>query len=96
MHLIELLLPAGEQFAQQRRTVVDELSSRFGGVTAFTRAPAKGCFEQGGKRVEDDIVVIEVMTEQLDTLWWETLRERLEHEFAQDEIVIRSTAILRL
>ena len=60
MHLIELLLPADEQFSEKRGLLADELSQHFGGMTAFTRAPAKGLFQQGTSRVEDDIVVFEV------------------------------------
>jgi hypothetical protein len=47
MHLIELLLLADKQFSEKRGLLADELSQRFGGTTAFTRAPAKGLFQQG-------------------------------------------------
>jgi hypothetical protein len=54
MHLIEILLPLtrrdgspqpAERFAQVRA----ELVERFGGVTAFTRAPAEGLWDDGGR-----------------------------------------------
>ena len=44
----------------------------------------------------DDIAVIEVMAETVDRGWWAELRRRLEHEFSQDEIVIRGQWTERL
>ena len=43
-----------------------------------------------------NIAVIEVMTEGLDVAYWKTLRQRLEHELSQEEIVIRAREISRL
>jgi hypothetical protein len=96
MHLVEILLPANKAFVSKREKLAQELSCRFGGLTAFTRSPAKGLFKQGGKQVEDDIVVFEVMVQALDQEWWQSLRDRLERDFEQDEIVIRASAIERL
>jgi hypothetical protein len=47
VHLVEILLPVadneGQPFDTQKYVVVrEELSRRFGGITAFTRAPAEG------------------------------------------------------
>ena len=44
----------------------------------------------------DDIVVIEVMTDDLDSTWWAAFRSELEERLDQEEIVIRATAIERL
>jgi hypothetical protein len=96
MHLIEILLPADTAYANKRRALAHELSRRFGGMTAFNRSPADGLFEQGSEQVEDDIIVFEVMIADLDRIWWQALRARLEILFQQDEIVIRATAIERL
>jgi hypothetical protein len=93
---VEILLPADAKFAGKRKALAQELSRRFGGLTAFTRAPAKGLFEQDGKQIEDDIVVFEIMTTNLKREWWSTLRARLEADFDQDEIVIRATTIERI
>jgi hypothetical protein len=68
----------------------------FGGVTAFTRAPAQGSNAAGGTVVHDDIVVMEVMAATLDPEWWAAYRKQLERDFVQDEIVIRARAITRL
>ena len=74
-----------------------ELTDRFGGVTAYTRAPAAGLWEEpSGERVRDDVVVYEVMADDIDEAWWAALRTRLEARFQQDELVIRTHEIRRL
>lgn len=74
-----------------------ELTDRFGGLTAYTRAPAQGIWtDDDGPAKRDDIVVYEVMADVLDRAWWSDCRGRLEHLFAQEEIVIRAHAIERL
>ncbi|WP_331312052.1 hypothetical protein [Methylobacterium oryzae] len=67
-----------------------ELSQRFGGLTAFTRAPAEGFWEEKSETARDDIVVFEVMTSELDPAWWAAYRRRLEACFRQDSIVVRA------
>ena len=101
MHLIEIFLPLtdneGKRFDEAKLAAVREtLTQQFGGCTAFTRAPAHGVTKDGGKKIHDDIAVIEVMAETLDRDTWDRYRKRLEREFAQDEIMIRATAIERL
>jgi hypothetical protein len=102
MHLVEIFLPLnrrdgtpqpGERFAELRR----ELIARFGGLTAFSRAPAEGLWADEGDRVERDrIVIFEVMAEEIDRRWWSALRERLERDLDQEEVLIRASAIERL
>jgi hypothetical protein len=101
VHLVEILLPVanneGQPFDAQKYVVVrEELSRRFGGITAFTRAPAEGSSHARGTTVHDDIIVFEVMTDTLDRPWWEAYRRHLEQSFSQNEIVIRAVAITRL
>jgi hypothetical protein len=102
MHLVQLLLPLtdndGHPFPGAHFDAVrDELTARFGGLTAYTRAPAVGLWgEGGGAPARDDIVVYEVMVEALDRGWWSELRGRLERRFAQEAIVIRAHAVERL
>jgi hypothetical protein len=55
-----------------------ELTDRFGGVTAYTRAPA------GGERC-DEILVIGVMAKPSDRAWWTPFRHRLDARFRQYE-----------
>jgi hypothetical protein len=77
--------------------LVSLLTERFGGMTAYTRAPATGLWESAsGERVRDTVVVYEVMAEDLDYDWWAGLRRDLEARFAQDELVIRAQPIERL
>ena len=102
MYLVQILLPlydsAGHKVSRQTFAGVrDELTQRFGGVTAFTRAPAQGTWvEPGGDVERDDIVVCEVMVEKLDSAWWAGYRTKLEKLFRQQELVIRASEIKRL
>jgi hypothetical protein len=101
MHLVEIFLPItgndGTPFEPAMYAQIrEELTTRFGGVTAFMRAPAHGSFQSNGSVARDDIVIFEVMTPQLDRQWWASYRKTLEAEFAQDEIVIRTSTVERL
>lgn len=69
---------------------MEELTGKFGGVTSFLRAPGEGLWPTGDDIEQDDIAVIEVMTESMDPTYWEDLRQRLERELSQKEIVVRS------
>lgn len=88
----------GEHFPQTMFDAVrDELTRRFGGVTAYGRAPAQGTFtSQPGTVVSDDIVVFEVMVESLDRGFWTGYRDELTRAFSQDELVVRALAMERL
>lgn len=102
IHLVQLLLPlydnTGRAFpAAHFTTIRDELTEHFGGLTAYTRAPAQGLWhDASGPTRRDDIVVYEVMTDMLDRAWWRAYRQALEQRFAQDELVIRSQVVERL
>ena len=95
MNLVQILLPAydnaGKPIPPRLFTEVREyLTDRFGGMTACTRAPARGLWRQGGKTIRDDIVVFEVMTKYLDRKWWNNYRSKLEKRFKQKTIVVRA------
>lgn len=91
MHLVQLLLPRYD--AQ----VLKELTERFGGATAYDRAPAKGLWKPNPQEtVRDTIVVYEVMVESLDAAWWARYRRDLEARLAQQELVVRAMEIRRL
>lgn len=102
MHLIQLFLPlyddAGAPLPKAEFDAVRaELTERFGGVTAFVRAPAVGLWEDDGGRVQrDDVVLLEVMAGHIDRAWWSAWRTRLETRFRQDEVLVRATAVERL
>ena len=101
-YLVQLLIPLrdnrGSSFpASHYGALRDELATRFGGVTAYTRAPAEGTWDgHGQSRDTDDIVIYEVMVDRLDRDWWASFRRGLEAQFEQDELVIRAQAIERL
>jgi hypothetical protein len=100
-HLVEILLPKetgdGKPIGQKWfEDLLAELTAKFGGATSFTRAPGHGLWRNGGETQRDNIAVIEVMADQLATEYWKGLRERLERELAQKEIVIRAHEIRRL
>jgi hypothetical protein len=101
MHLVQLLLPvyANDGTPLPRElyaTVRQELVDRFGGLTAYARAPATGLWADGGEVDKDDIVVYEVMVDDLDTAWWARYRGELEQRFRQDELIVRALPATRL
>jgi hypothetical protein len=95
MYLIQILLPlydnGGNLFPHQDYVRVrDELTERFGGITAYVSSPAEGIWkETPTMTVRDDIVIYEVMTEQLDRNWWRSYREGLSLRFRQDLLIVR-------
>ena len=94
-YLVQILLPIydndGNKFPSDfYASARSELAERFGGLTAYTRAPAEGLWASGGQVKRDDIVVLEVMIERLDRQWWRAYREELERRFRQDQIVVRA------
>jgi hypothetical protein len=96
--LVQILLPscdnAGHPFPDSDfERLVHELTERFGGVTAFTRAPAEGRWKQGGGTEHDEIFVFEVMADDLDRRFWRSLRAELERRFRQDVVIIRAQGI---
>jgi|SRR6476619_2926810 len=101
MHLVQLLLPLYDKAgAPQPRphfaAVRQELVNRFGGLTEYTRAPAKGEWAGASAVEHDDIVVYEVMVDGLDRAWWSAYRASLELRFGQDEIAVRALAAEKL
>lgn len=97
MHLIQLLLPlynnVGNPFAKELFFEVrKEIVSRFGGLTAYTRAPADGLWQESDHTVRDDLVY-EVITESLNENWWRDYRALLEKRFQQRSLLVRSHEI---
>jgi hypothetical protein len=99
-HLVQILLPLADNdgrsfgpdpYAQVRA----ELTDRFGGLTAYTRAPAQGVWRDEADRTSrDDVVVFEVVVEdELDAAWWGDYRRALETRFRQERILVRVQAI---
>jgi hypothetical protein len=98
MHLVQVLIPvrdnAGVPFGTHLvEEVTLNLSKKFGGITAYTRAPAEGRWEAGGTTQHDDMLIVEVMVFEIDKPWWRSFREHLEHTFRQERIIVRAQAI---
>lgn len=99
MHLIQVLLPLydndGRPLSKDLfRAVAAELADRFGGLTAYTRAPAEGLWKEDEETTaRDDIVIYEVMADRLDRAWWKTYRSGLEARFRQEQVVVRAQVV---
>jgi hypothetical protein len=97
--LIQMLLPTrsseGTVFPDDLlRTTRQELIDRFGGLTAYTRAPATGVWTSPERGVEvDSVVMIEVLSEVFDTTWWRSYAETLKERFRQETIHIRANDV---
>lgn len=102
MNLIQLLLPLCNREGRplprdEFEAVAQELTQRFGGMTSYARAPARGLWEGGSGGTErDDLVVYEVMAAVVDEPWWAAYRRSLEARFDQEELVIRCLPLKRL
>lgn len=97
MYLVEIFLPTKLPSGRPVNNALwaevrAELVAAFGGMTARDDKPAKGIWQDE----HDQILVIEIMCEELDGVWWQRFRQRMERAFQQDEILIRSVAAERL
>jgi hypothetical protein len=94
MYLIQLLLPASRELANQFAETRAELAEQFGGVTAYVRAPADGLWKSpDGEPARDDVVMVEVVVEQFDRAWWRSYTETLKRRFEQEAIHVRAIRV---
>ena len=99
MYLIHILLPLrdndGKPLSRELfSAVAAELTERFGGLTAHTRAPAEGLWKDDSAGADrDEIVIYEVMTDDLDEKWWRNYRHGLETRFRQEQVIVRAQEI---
>lgn len=99
MHLVQILVPLyrrdGEPVpGEEHQRLRTELTERFGGLTAFSRAPAEGLWKTDEARTDrDDVVMVEVMAPDLDRPWWRDYRKSLEARLDQEAVVIRATEV---
>jgi hypothetical protein len=98
MVLIQILLPApgtaalvpAEDYALTRA----ELLRTFSGVTAYLRSPGQGNWiAPSGRADQDDIVMVEVVTDTFDRAWWQRYADVLTRRFRQDTIHVRAIRI---
>src|SRR5688500_4956974 len=71
--------------------IVKGLADRFGGATAYTREPAEGLWKRATTIERDRIIIVEVVVDEIDEVWWHDYRRKLETEFQQDKVLIRVT-----
>ena len=95
MYLTQILLPLydgdGRKISHARfAEVKDTLTRRFGGITAYTQAPAEGRWRVRGKTDRDEIITFEVMSQKPDTAWWKAYRRTLEACFRQEQVIVRT------
>jgi len=95
MRLVQIFLPVydnngrrfpARMYAQERKRLI----ARFGGLTAYARAPAHGLWKDGARTKRDDIVIFEVMTRKIDSKWWNAYRHELQKRFKQKELLVRA------
>lgn len=102
MYLVQVLLPLqtnnGQPIPQSTfQTVCSELTDKFGGLTAYSRAPAEGLWQADFRPpVRDEIVLLEIMADELNRGWWSSYRKTLEQRFEQESIVVRAQEIISL
>jgi hypothetical protein len=102
MVLIQMLLPTTSPDTDARglnalNDTARELREAFGGVTAYTRAPAKGFWTSpAGRTEQDEVVMIEVVTERFDSAWWRQYSITLAGRFGQEAIHVRALPIQML
>jgi hypothetical protein len=98
MVLIQVLLPTNgaapaDDLASLAQTRA-ELADRFRGLTAYLRSPAKGLWTApDGHAQQDDVVMVEVVTESFDRDWWRTYAARLAERFGQESIHVRAIPV---
>ncbi len=89
MYLTQLVLPLHdnnkEKFPEEYFIRVrEDLTERFGGVTAFLRSPAIGLWKEGNDEVNrDEVVMFEVMAEQLDQEGWAAIGDNCKANFVK-------------
>jgi hypothetical protein len=98
MVLIQLLLPTSAAvnadglapLAATRR----ELTERFNGLTAYIRSPATGWWiAPDGHPEQDDVVMVEVVTDRFDRAWWGAYAAILAARFGQESIHLRAVPV---
>ena len=93
MYLIQILLPVpsapGDSSAFSKTR--EELADKFGGVTAYSRAPADGIWvSPQGEKDRDSVLMVEVFSADFDRAWWRAYQEVLAARFDQEEIHVRA------
>ncbi len=94
MNLVQVLLPLSDNRGKRIShaafiEVKNELTRRFGGVTAYVQSPAEGQWLAHGRKVHDQVITVEVMTAGSHRKWWKRYRKSLEAKFRQEQVIVR-------
>lgn len=101
-YLVQMVLPvhdnAGRAFPDATwEALKNRLAEKFGGVTAYRRAPAEGVWAPSPeRRAAEDVFVAEVMARDLDRAWWAALQAELERSLGQEHIIIRAIQVAEI
>jgi hypothetical protein len=97
MVLIQLLLPTHPGGAEGLAPLAEtrrELAERFNGLTAYLRSPARGLWvAPDGHSEQDDVVMVEVVTDTFDRAWWRGYAATLAERFGQEAIHLRALPV---
>lgn len=99
MHLVQCFLPLYDNEKRRYPRSMYEAETRtltqlFGGMTAYTQAPASGLWNEGNTgATHDEFIIYEVMVNDLDREWWREYRRQLEERFRQERIIVRTYEI---
>jgi len=94
MKLVQIYLPRcdntgrrfpASSFERERQRLLD----RFGGMTAYTQAPAVGLWKDGPKAKRDELIIFEVLIRRVDRKWWTDYRYKLQKRFRQKQLLVR-------
>ena len=101
MHLVEVFLPLtypnGDPVPESIVELIEgELTETFGGVTEYARGSTKGLWNKDGHLEVDSLVVLEVMTKDLEKDWWKEFRHRTQALLRQEELLVRTATSERL
>lgn len=95
MVLIQIFLPIKDNEgkdlpAQEYISLRTLLTEKFGGITTYSRSPARGIWKEKNRTNKDEIIIYEVLVKEMDMPWWKSLKEKLEATLSQEQILIRS------
>ena len=98
MVLIQLLLPmpnaAGPDAMTPLADTRRELANAFAGLTAYVRSPARGLWTAPDGHTEaDDVMMLEVVADTFDRVWWRSYARMLAKRFHQDTIHVRAIPV---
>ena len=101
MHLVEVFLPLsypnGDPIPEAISELIEtELTETFGGVTEYARGSVRGLWRKNDELSVDTLVVLEILSRDLDKDWWKEFRHRTQALLRQEELLIRSAIVERL